>query len=352
MRILTILFILNISTLCVAKEIVLKGQFLKGRVPDKVAITLFYGTISGKGDFDVLVKNGRFELKGVLSHPCLALVKATGASQEFGIWLDDGTIDATFEIYNHPSMNRPYLATISSTGTVDTEFYTQLYNHLKVLSQKDKLTGATIYKELQKDIEPHIEKYPSSYLSLMLVKDFMDERSLGEAWGKKYMSYLDQSLFNSEPGKDLLRKIKRDATNQVGFKMADFELPDTTGKPVSLKDIHSTYTLLDFWSSWCGPCRAENKLLTTIYTKYKSKGLEIVSISMDQTKTPWINAIHKDGLTWLQLCDFNAWNGVVAKQVNLTSIPYNILLDKDKKIVGVDLKDGELEKLLDKLLSN
>lgn len=352
MRIIAVLLLLNMYAVCAAKEIVLKGQFIKGRIPDKVSLLLFYGTISGKSDFDVLVKNGHFELKGVLSHPCLALVKATGAPTEFGIWLDDGTIDATFEIYNHPSMNKPYLATISSTGTVDTEFYTQLYNHLKVLSQKDKLTGADIYKLLQKDIENHIEKYTSSYLSLQLVKNFMDERSLGDAWGKKYLSYLDQDLFNSAPGKDLLRNIKRDETNQIGFKMADFSLPDTTGKLVSLKDIHSTYTLLDFWSSWCGPCRSENKLLRTVYTKYKSKGLEIVSISMDQTKMPWINAIHKDGLTWLQLCDFNAWNGIVAKQVNLTSIPYNLLLDKDKKIVGVDLKDGELEKLLDKLLSN
>ncbi|MCU0354946.1 MAG: TlpA family protein disulfide reductase [Cytophagales bacterium] len=313
---------------------------------------MVYGLLSGKNFYEVPVKNGVFELRGKLAYPCLAIVSAEGISQEFGLWLENVTIDAVFEAAA-PSYapDMLMLATRSAKGSPDVEFYTDLHNRQKKANENSSLSPLQVMETLRSSVEQYIARHPDSYLSLFLTNNFMDEHAYGLDWGKKYMSMLNPELLQSEPGKGLQRKLKRTETNRVGTVVADFKLPDSQGKLVSLYDTKAKYVLLEFWSSWCGPCRAANPNLIKVYNAYKAKGFEIIGVSLDDSKDDWLKAVQKDGLTWTQLCDTNGWKGPVARQFSLAGIPYNILLDQNRKIVAVDLRGGELEAELGKRLA-
>jgi thiol-disulfide isomerase/thioredoxin len=109
--------------------------------------------------------------------------------------------------------------------------------------------------------------------------------------------------------------------------------------------------LLDFWASWCGPCRAENPNVLKAYNKYKDKNFTVLGVSLDAKKEPWLAAIKTDGLTWTEISDLKGWNNMVAKQYTIRSIPQNFLIDPTGKIVGKNLRGDDLEAKLASLLN-
>jgi len=139
----------------------------------------------------------------------------------------------------------------------------------------------------------------------------------------------------------------------IGKIAPDFTQADTSGKPVSLKDFRGKYVLLDFWASWCGPCRAENPNVVKAYNKYQAKNFTIISVSLDRPgkKDDWMKAIHHDHLTWTNISDLKFWGNAVAKLYDINSIPCNFLIGPDGKIVAKNLQGDDLEKTLDKLLT-
>ncbi|MBE7178240.1 MAG: AhpC/TSA family protein [Mucilaginibacter polytrichastri] len=136
----------------------------------------------------------------------------------------------------------------------------------------------------------------------------------------------------------------------VGATAPDFTMPGVNGKPVKLADFRGKYLLIDFWASWCGPCRQENPNVVKAFNQYKDKGFTILGVSLDESEGAWKNAIKADGLDWAHASELKRFNGPVVEQYQVQAIPTNFLLDKDGKIVAKNLRGPALEEFLQKTL--
>lgn len=136
----------------------------------------------------------------------------------------------------------------------------------------------------------------------------------------------------------------------MGGIAPDFTLETPEGEPISLYSIKSKVKILDFWASWCAPCRAENPNVKKVYEKYHDAGLEILSVSLDNKKERWIEAIKQDGLPWIHVSDLLGWECVAAKLYDIRGIPRVIVLDEDNRIVATGLRGKELDECVSKVL--
>lgn len=141
-----------------------------------------------------------------------------------------------------------------------------------------------------------------------------------------------------------------DAQPRQGQPAAEIALPSVSGDTIRLSSLKGKVVLLDFWASWCGPCRSSNKELTRLYPKYKNKGFEILGVSLDDEGSKWKNAIAKDKITWLQVNEPGGWLAKTALNWNISAIPTSFLIDKEGKLLAMDLTGKELEKALKYLI--
>lgn len=149
------------------------------------------------------------------------------------------------------------------------------------------------------------------------------------------------------PFADIIEKSVQSAgMGKVGSVLPDFKQNDVNGKSVSLSSLKGKYVLIDFWASWCGPCRAENPNVVKAYNAYKAKGFTVLGVSLDQDKSKWLEAIKKDGLAWTHVSDLKYWNNEVAVKFGIQSIPANFLIDPNGVVIGKDLRGEDLEKIL------
>jgi len=155
----------------------------------------------------------------------------------------------------------------------------------------------------------------------------------------QYKTYLDQKLAK-EKGNPAA----------IGKEAPEFVLPDVNGKMIRLSSFRGKYILLDFWASWCGPCRQESPNVVKAYNKYKGKNFDIFSVSLDDNKDKWLNAIQKDGLTWTHVSDLHAWESSVVRLYQVEGIPATFLLDPKGVVIARDLRGNELEEKLEELL--
>ncbi|MCD0487777.1 AhpC/TSA family protein [Pedobacter sp. MC2016-14] len=196
--------------------------------------------------------------------------------------------------------------------------------------------------------EEFVLKNPDSYISLNLVLSRMtniDETKLGPLY-----EALSPGMKASPNGKYIGERLALANNVGIGKTALDFVQKDLNGKSISLSSFKGKYVLIDFWASWCGPCRQENPNLLKAYDKFKDKKFEILSISMDNNKEAWAKAIKEDGLPWIHLCDFKGPTNAVAVLYDVKVIPQNFLVGPDGKILAKDLHGKDLDKMLTELI--
>jgi peroxiredoxin len=147
--------------------------------------------------------------------------------------------------------------------------------------------------------------------------------------------------------KTTIADLKRTA---IGNAAPEFSCTDAEGKTVQLSSFRGSYVLIDFWASWCGPCRRENPSVVSAYRQFQNKGFKILGVSLDDTKSDWLEAIKKDGLNWTQVSDLKGWKADAAALYGVKAIPMNFLLDKNGTIVAKGLRGEELTATLGRYL--
>ncbi len=157
---------------------------------------------------------------------------------------------------------------------------------------------------------------------------------------------------NSPHAKSLIGRVARIKGVMVGSAAPEITLSDTTGNAVALSSLRGKYVLIDFWASWCGPCRAENPNVVRMYNKYKDKGFAIYGVSLDKTKAEWQRAIRNDNLPWTHVSDLKFWQSTAAQQYGVQAIPATFLLDKEGKIIAKNLRGEALEQKLEEVLKS
>ncbi|NEW80243.1 MAG: AhpC/TSA family protein [Gelidibacter sp.] len=234
---------------------------------------------------------------------------------------------------------------------------TSVRNNIKDLQQKN-----TNEDEITKLRELEVENYKKHLNELMtFVKDKMGTSiaiyPTSIRWiGDENLPFLQELVGNFEkkyPASKITEKLKNRLQllekTSVGGTVSNIKMPNSANETISLNNIQKKYTLIDFWASWCPPCRTESKLLNSLYSAYRTKGFEIYGISLDSKRENWLNAIEKDKRIWTEVSTVEGFKTPVSIEYGITALPTNFLIDASGKIVAVNIHGRELKEKIDAL---
>ncbi|WP_454880451.1 redoxin domain-containing protein [Sphingobacterium detergens] len=195
-------------------------------------------------------------------------------------------------------------------------------------------------------------KNPNSIFAVDALIDAANKRKLSEI--EPLFLKLSEEVRQLTNARQLEARFLAEKSVKIGNKAPDFSQPDTNGKLIKVSDFKGQYVLIDFWASWCSPCRAENPNLLKAYNKYKSKGLEVLAVSLDDTKgrNAWLKAIKEDGLPWIHVADLKGWSNEAAVLYGVRAVPQNYLVDPKGNIVAINIKGDLLHQELAKIFGN
>lgn len=322
----------------------------------------------------VVVEGGKFTMKGSAKEADINLIQIESVEGKIPFILENGDIEM--------DINKDSLSAVKVTGTYNNDELTayrelgsaiqkkmmkfQKDNMAKMNQAQQKKDTATInalskeYFKFQKDFaaqsEEYVKTHPKAFISLLLIESFF-QQMVEPAKITTYFNGLDKELKANKHGKkiksqlDVINKPAAPAGVAVGSVAPDFSAPDPSGKMVSLKQCMGKVTLIDFWASWCNPCRAENPNNVALYNEFHAKGLNIIGVSLDKDGAKWKEAIAKDKLAWPQISNLKYWDEPIRVTYGVESIPATFLLDANGTVVAKDLTGAALKAKVAELLS-
>jgi len=342
-------------------EFTLKGK-LEGTTEKPVTVSI-YG-IDGVNTLDTLqVTEGVVNYTTQLEQPVLVIVgieKSRSRLSFFGenvAYTINGHLDSIADATVTGGALFAAYETISEAQDANQKRSNELRNEYNAAKQagdtakqnaiiQEYEEGEKKVEELQKEF---VKANATSPVSAFLVRNMYGYKTLAEM--QEGLAMLDSTLAPSPYYMALVERINKLEKVAVGKVAPDFTMNDVDGQPLSLSAYKGKYVLIDFWASWCGPCRRENPHVVELYNEFNDKGFEILGVSLDQKKEAWLKAIEDDQLTWNQVSDLKGWKNEVAQLYGVSSIPHTVLLDKEGKIVAKNLRGDELRTKVAELLN-
>jgi peroxiredoxin len=318
----------------------------------------------------VKIENGKFDFKGETQEAEIHNIRFENTKGGFVLVVEKGDIKAVVNkdsisiakisgTYNNDELNK-YNNLISQIQKKMMDFQQK---NMGIMQEASEKNDTVIVNKLRKDYskfqdefivtnDKYIENSPKSFISVLLIEGMLGEVDVKFDKITKYFNALDSSLKETKHGKKI--KTKLDALNSVaiGQKAPDFSAPNPDGKTISLHESLGKVTIVDFWASWCGPCRQESPNFVAIYNEFHSKGLNFIGVSLDKKdeKNKWTEAIAKDKLNWVHVSNLEFWDDPIAKKYGVEGIPSTFILDKNGIIVAKNLRGMELKAKVAELL--
>lgn len=320
-----------------------KGEFVVKGVIDTVPNSEYIFMYSNKGQlvYDTIKVNDKseFVLRGEISEPTRLFINIDSEPRSINVYRTWIEPDKTILFHGRTSGRRSVFNYTVQNSEIQTRF--EEYKFL----MGDFRRGMSLARE--DSIErKFIEENLDSYLVLHLLWFRMREDSVDYNFVDRTMAAVPINFRETWLGRNIIKKSQI----RVGSLFPNIPQKDKDGNIVKITDFKKRYLLVDFWASWCIPCRKENPFLKEAYKKYQKDGFEILGVSLDESKDKWLEAVGKDGLLWPQVSDLKGFEGGLAKELFIRSIPDNFLLDSQGKIVARGLRGEEVLSLLEKLM--
>ena len=313
----------------------------------------------------VAAVDGVFTFKVSVDKPQLNFIVVEGRNENFPFVAEKGQLNMQIDIDNFAQSkttgslsNDDYMAYKSKTE----EIASQLNQLATEINQARQLNDNLLVDDLQKQYttaQQGIQLYekevvknnPDSYLSALLLERMLNNKSMSPLQIKPLFESYSERIRTSKLGQLLQAKINAPISpTAIGSEAPNFTAPTPEGGSLELKQSLKKITILDFWASWCRPCRIENPNLVRTYNKLKDQGLHVVSVSLDRDKNRWIQAIKDDGLTWDHVSNLQYWRDPVAQLYKVSSIPATFILDENGVIIAKNLRGPQLEATLTQLI--